>query len=168
MEKKQLYSGKQFSDALLRRGLSPACFARSGLWGKSPRYVPRHREGRSLKKEREVPNFKMSWHDFINHQFVYNGKTYSLCKARWVGNGKPVIKHRILFLLNIHRDRFVSRDDLIEFTWGEQDPDKWGDDQDGVMSVLVCNIRKVLPVGVSIKRQRGFGYKLEIGEGNEA
>ena len=103
-----------------------------------------------------MTNFKMSWHDYKNYQFVYDGVVYQFCKS------KRALKHNILFLLNIHRGRFVSRSDILDFVYDEQDPDDWADDQNRVISIMILRIRKILPEGVKIICHYGFGYKLQI------
>jgi len=108
-----------------------------------------------------MTDFKMSWYNFQNHQFVYDGKTYQLCQIDNGGLPSPII-HYVLFLLNIHRGRFVSRDDLIDFMYDDQHPDEWPDYQNSILSALVHKIRTRLPEGVNISRQYGYGYKLEI------
>jgi len=114
----------------------------------------------------EMFGFKMSWYDFKNYQFVYDDKVYLLCKLK--GNwGRPPIKHKILLLLNIHRGRFVSRRDLLEFIYEDQDMDKWVEDQDGVLSVMVHSIREILPDGVTIESWDRVGYRLVIETENQ-
>ena len=114
-----------------------------------------------------MTNFKMSWHDYKNYQFVCDGVVYQFCKSDRickVGNsrfGLP-IKHNILFLLNIHRGRFVSRSDILDFMYDDQDPDDWADNQNHIINIMILRIRKILPEGVKIICHYGFGYKLQI------
>lgn len=108
-----------------------------------------------------MSDFRMSWHDFVNLQFVYNGGIFNLRKLSKVGR-KPLIRHKILFMLNAHRGQFVSQNDLIEFIYDDQDPDDWPDFQENVLSVIICRLRKELPVGVSIKAAYNFGYRLDV------
>jgi len=109
-----------------------------------------------------MTNFRMNWYDFENHQFVYDGKTYSLCRGS--GGGNLPFRHYILFLLNIHQGRFVSADDVISYIWGDKDPDDWPDNQVAILKNFIGEIRKRLPAGVYIKNWHGCGYKLVIGE----
>ena len=114
-----------------------------------------------------MTNFKISWHDYKNYQFVYDGIVYQFCKSgQSYKSGKArfglPIKHNILFLLNIHRERFVSINDIVDFVYDEQDPDDWADNQDSIIRIMILRIRKILPEGVKIICHYGFGYKLQI------
>lgn len=114
-----------------------------------------------------MPDFRMNWYDYKNYQFVYDGIVHKIClpgrggKVTATNHGLPR-KHRILFLLNIHRGRFVSADDIIDFIYEDVDPDDWPEFQEVVLRTLICQIRKRLPKGVKIINWFGFGYKLQI------
>jgi len=100
-------------------------------------------------------NFRMSWYDFENCQFIFNGVVYQI-------STRPTLLTNIIFLLNIHRGRFVDLEDIIEFLWYDQDPDKWPENQKGVVRVSICRLKKILPDGVTITSGSNFGYKLEV------
>ena len=102
--------------------------------------------------------FRMSWNDFKHAQFMFNGVVHKL------GTHKQVvyapIRAKILFVLNIHRGRWLTSGDLIDFVYGDDDPDDWGDWQLGGVKTAICSIRKILPKNIEIISQKYFGYKL--------
>jgi len=102
--------------------------------------------------------FRMNWYDFKHSQFMFNGAMHSLGKHKI----STPTKAKILFVLNIHRGRWLTNGDLLDFMYGDIDPDKWGDWQLNSLRVTIIYIRKILPKNVRIINQYGYGYKLEI------
>jgi len=104
--------------------------------------------------------FRMNWYDFEHHQFMFNGQIYKLTSSHT--NYSGFLKNNILFLLNIHRNRWISNDALLEFIYWNVDPDMWGDWQLEGLRATIHNLRKLLPTGIKIVNQYSMGYKLEI------
>ena len=105
-------------------------------------------------------NFRMNWHDFKEGCFVYNREKYHLYTRN------PVLKirsrARVFFFLNIHRGYWVDKEDIINFVYGETNPDIWTDWQESSVITTIFNIRNRLPKGVRITNNFEFGYCLEV------
>ena len=101
---------------------------------------------------------RMNWYDFTHSQFMHNGVEYSL------GKGKCLLRRRLLFILNLFRERFVTLNDLIEFVYADMPLCEWPDYQNGCVRTTVLNLRRLLPEGVTIISSYGFGYMLTESE----
>lgn len=102
--------------------------------------------------------FRMNWYDFKHSQYMLNGVIYNLSMSKI----STPMRAKILFILNIYRGRWLTNDDLLDFMYGDIDPDKWGDWQLNGLRVAVGHIRKTLPKNISIISQHNYGYKLII------
>jgi len=103
--------------------------------------------------------FRMNWSDYLKGQFKFNDTIHKICVK------VPAILNTsmsIMFALNAHRGRFISLGDLLEVVYNDQDPDDWGDCQEGTIRVTIYRIRSRLPEGLQIVSQYGVGYKLII------
>ena len=105
--------------------------------------------------------FRMNWHDFKNHQIKYNGIIYPLLDHAKISRNT---RTRILFLLNIYRDAFVTCEDIIDFVYDDRDVDEWPEYQADCIRHTIKRLRLILPLGVTITSTYNLGYKLEIEE----
>lgn len=102
--------------------------------------------------------FRINWYDFKHSRFIFNDFIYNLSTFKI----STPVRSELLFILNIHRGRWVTNDDLLDFMYGDTDPDTWGDWQLSGLRVAIGSIRKILPKDVELLSQFGYGYKLVI------
>lgn len=103
--------------------------------------------------------FRMNWHDFKNHQIKYKGIIYPLLDHAKISRNT---RTRILFLLNIYREAFVTCEDILDFVYGDMDVDEWPDYQSSCIRKTIYILRVLLPPGVTITNTYNLGYKLEV------
>jgi hypothetical protein len=102
----------------------------------------------------------MNYNDLNYGRFALNGTIYPLNKQA-AKVGSP-LRGLILFLLNIHRNRWVSTKDLLDFAYSDTPIDQWPDCQENNVNTAIYWMRKILPSEVRIGSQRSRGYRLTI------
>ena len=99
----------------------------------------------------------MSWYDFKNNQFRYGDEVYLLASKELEAKD---VRTRMLFLLNMRREVFVTLEDIVEFVWSETDMDYWPDAPFHLIRNAVVILRATLPPELKIVNAYTFGYKL--------
>ncbi len=100
--------------------------------------------------------FKMSWWDYLNNQYNWAGKTFKLYSKLKT----PGLMTEMLFLLHIHRNRWVALETFVEFIYFTKDVAKMPNSPFEIIRNRKYHLIKKLPPSMQIIQQYGQGYKM--------
>ena len=100
---------------------------------------------------------RMNWHDYLSNQFHYNGTVYPLYKVNFKDRK---IRSEVFLLLNMRREGWVTREEVVTFAYDNYDVEDWPDWQMTIIPIVVMQLRNLLPKGLRIASAYKFGYML--------
>ena len=102
--------------------------------------------------------FEMSWWDYTHNQFKWQGAVHKLYKTYL-----PVsLAAEMLFLLNIHRHKWIFDEDIIEFIYFAKCVNKMPNNPAAIIRTTKWALNRLLPKGVTIINNQNRNYQLIV------